>query len=134
ASPLHQIRFQIEDSGVGMTPEQLKKIFLPFEQVGDSKRQAEGTGLGLTISQKIIEMMGSTIQVKSQSGVGSVFWVDLDLPEAADWANTATIAKQRKLVGYQGRKQKVLVVDDKWENLSVIVNLLEPLGFEVTEA
>ncbi|MEG4234951.1 ATP-binding protein [Microcoleus sp. Pol11C3] len=134
ASPIHKIRFQIEDTGFGMTPEQLKKIFLPFEQVGDSKRQAEGTGLGLTISQKIVEMMGSTIQVKSQSGVGSVFWLDLDLPEAVDWANTATVAKQRKLVAYQGRKQKVLVVDDKWENLSVIVNLLEPLGFEVTEA
>ncbi|MEG4838063.1 ATP-binding protein [Microcoleus sp. B9-D4] len=134
ASPIHKIRFQIEDTGVGMTPEQLKKIFLPFEQVGDSNRQAEGTGLGLTISQKIVEMMGSTIQVKSQSRTGSVFWLDLELPEAADWANTATIAKQRKLVGYQGRKQKVLVVDDKWENLSVIVNLLEPLGFEVTEA
>ena len=134
ASPIHKIRFQIEDTGVGMTPEQLEKIFLPFEQVGDSKRHAEGTGFGLTISQKIVEMMGSTIQVKSQSGSGSVFWLDLDLPEAADWANTATIAKLGKLVGYQGRKQKVLVVDDKWENLSVIVNLLSPLGFEVTEA
>ncbi|MEG4810724.1 ATP-binding protein [Microcoleus sp. F8-D3] len=134
ASPIHKIRFQIEDTGVGMTPEQLAKIFLPFEQVGDSNRQAEGTGLGLTISQKIVEMMGSKIQVKSQSGAGSVFWLDLDLREAAEWANTATIAKQRKLVGYQGRKQKILVVDDKWENLSVIVNLLEPLGFELTEA
>lgn len=134
ASLIHKIRFQIEDTGVGMTLEQVKKIFLPFEQVGDSKRQAEGTGLGLTISHKIVEMMGSTIQVKSQSGAGSVFWLDLDLREAADWENTATIAKQRKLVGYQGRKQKILVVDDKWENLSVIVNLLEPLGFEVTEA
>ncbi|HEY9296781.1 MAG TPA: ATP-binding protein [Phormidium sp.] len=134
ASPIHKIRFLIEDTGVGMTPEQLEKIFLPFEQVGDSKRHAEGTGLGLTISQKIVEMMGSTIQVKSQPGSGSVFWLDLDLLEAADWANTATIAKLGKLVGYQGRKQKVLVVDDKWENLSVIVNLLSPLGFEVTEA
>lgn len=133
-SPIHKIRFQIEDTGVGLTPEQLEKIFLPFEQVGESKRQAEGTGLGLTISQKIVEMMGTTIQVKSQSGAGSVFWLDLDLPEAADWANTATLAKEGKLVGYEGRKQKVLVVDDKWENLSVIVNLLEPLGFEVTEA
>ncbi|MEG4211462.1 ATP-binding protein [Microcoleus sp. S13_B4] len=133
-SSIHKIRFQIEDTGVGMTPEQLKKIFLPFEQVGDSKRQAEGTGLGLAISQKIVEMMRSTIQVKSQSGAGSVFWLDLDLPAATEWGNTATIAKERKLVGYQGRKRKILVVDDKWENISVIVNLLEPLGFEVTEA
>ncbi|MDB9510772.1 ATP-binding protein [Kamptonema animale CS-326] len=133
-SRIHKIRFQIEDTGVGMTPDQLDKIFLPFEQVGDTKRQAEGTGLGLAISQKILQMMGSKIQVKSQLGAGSVFWLDLDLPEALDWANTATIAKGGKIIGYKGKKQKILVVDDKWENCSVIVNLLEPLGFEIIEA
>ena len=132
--PIHTIRFQIEDTGVGMTPEQIDKIFLPFEQVGDTKRQAEGTGLGLAISQKILQMMGSTIQVKSQLGVGSTFWLELDLPEALDWANTATIAKRGKILGYQGPRKKILIVDDKWENCSVIVNLLEPLGFEIIEA
>jgi signal transduction histidine kinase/DNA-binding NarL/FixJ family response regulator len=132
--PIHKIRFQIEDTGVGMTPEQLDKIFLPFEQVGDSQRQGEGTGLGLAISQKILQMMDSSIQVKSQLGAGSTFWLDLDLPEASDWANTATIAKRGKIMGYQGNQQKILVVDDKWENCSVIVNLLQNLGFEMTEA
>ncbi|MEC4803650.1 MAG: ATP-binding protein [Jaaginema sp. PMC 1079.18] len=61
-----KMRFQIEDTGVGMTPEQIEKIFLPFEQVGDTKKQAEGTGLGLAITQKIITMMGSKIEVHSK--------------------------------------------------------------------
>ncbi|MEA5471714.1 ATP-binding protein, partial [Spirulina sp. 06S082] len=59
------IRFQVEDTGVGMTPTQLEKIFLPFEQVGDRHRQSQGTGLGLAISCKIVKMMGSELKVKS---------------------------------------------------------------------
>jgi signal transduction histidine kinase len=64
-----------------MTPEQLQKIFLPFEQVGDLKRQREGTGLGLAISQQIVRLMGSNLQVESQLGKGSLFWFDMELPE-----------------------------------------------------
>jgi len=129
-----KIRFQIEDTGVGIGAEQLEKIFLPFEQVGDSKRQTEGTGLGLPISQKIVQLMGSTIQVNSQLGVGSVFWIDLDLPEAAEWRQTATVVELGKIIGVNGRKRKILVVDDRWENCSVLVNMLEPIGFEMAEA
>lgn len=132
--PIIKIRFQVEDTGVGMSPDQLENIFLPFEQVGNRKQQAEGTGLGLSISQKIIQMMGSTIQLKSQLGIGSIFWIDLDLPQAKEWAETATIVEQGKIIGVKGRKRKILVVDDKWENRSVIVNLLEQIGFEVVEA
>ena len=132
--PINKIRFQIQDTGVGISSEQLEKIFLPFEQVGDSKRQTEGTGLGLPISQKIVQLMGSKIQVNSQLGVGSVFWIDLDLPEAADWTQNATVVDRGKIIGVNGRKRKILVVDDKWENCSVLVNLLEPIGFEMAEA
>ncbi|HAG82670.1 MAG TPA: hybrid sensor histidine kinase/response regulator, partial [Cyanobacteria bacterium UBA12227] len=129
-----KIRFQIEDTGVGMNPEQMEKIFLPFEQVGSRKHQVEGTGLGLAISSKIVEMMGSRIQVKSELGKGSIFWMDLDLPEAAEWQQLTTDTAQEKIVGYQGQLRIVLIVDDRWENRSVILNLLEPLGFEVVEA
>jgi signal transduction histidine kinase len=82
---LQHIRFQVTDTGVGMTPKQLEKIFLPFEQVGDTSRMAEGTGLGLAISGKIIESMGGQLQVESTSGSGSRFWFDLLLPVATQW-------------------------------------------------
>ena len=131
---LHKIRFQVEDTGVGMTPEQLEKIFLPFEQVGDSTRKAEGTGLGLAISRKIVEMMGGEIKVESTYGKGSKFWFDLDLREATNWIESASLKSSQTVVGYQGEKKKILIVDDRWENRSVIVNMLEPIGFEVIEA
>jgi signal transduction histidine kinase/DNA-binding NarL/FixJ family response regulator len=132
--PPLKILFEVEDTGVGMTPEQLKKIFLPFEQVGDTKKQSEGTGLGLAISWNIISLMNSKIEVQSEPGKGSIFWFEVELPEAKGWAETSRVAQQGMIVGYQGRKQKILVVDDKWENRSVLINLLEPIGFEITEA
>ncbi len=130
----NKIRFQVEDTGVGMTPEQLEKIFLPFEQVGDSDRKSEGTGLGLTISLKIVQLMGSKLEVESTPGVGSKFWIDLDLPEARYWMTSATVKAKTNIIGYEGARQKILVVDDRWENCSVIVNLLDTIGFELIEA
>ncbi|MDZ7962669.1 MAG: ATP-binding protein [Aulosira sp. DedQUE10] len=131
---IHKIRFEVTDTGVGMNPEQLQNIFLPFEQVGEQKRQIEGTGLGLAISHKIISLMGSQIEVKSEFGKGSSFWFELELPEAKDWAKASRAIRQGTVVGYEGKKLTILVVDDKWENRSVVVNLLEPIGFVVVEA
>lgn len=74
-----KIRFQIEDTGVGISSSQIADIFLPFQQLGDRDLQNEGTGLGLTISQNIVRQMGSEIQVQSNLGNGSIFWFDLDL-------------------------------------------------------
>ena len=130
---IQKIRFQIEDTGIGMTNEQIEKIFLPFEQVGDSKRQAEGTGLGLAITQKIVQMMNSTLEVKSHLGEGSVFWMDLELTPAEGWSEIAK-TDSGKIVGFTGNRRKILVVDDAFENRSVLVNLLQPIGFEVAEA
>jgi CheY-like chemotaxis protein len=77
--------------------------------------------------------MGSTLEVKSQLGSGSVFWLDLHLPEVLESTSVAT-AKERHIIGFKGENRKVLVVDDKGENRSFLVNLLEPLGFEIVEA
>lgn len=128
------VRFQIEDTGVGITPEQLEKIFMPFEQVGNTKKQAEGTGLGLSISQKIVALMNTTIQVQSQAGVGSIFSFEVELPDALDWADSSWVTQQGAIAGYEGKKRKILVVDDRWENRSVLIHLLEPIGFELIEA
>ncbi|PMB45193.1 hybrid sensor histidine kinase/response regulator [Fischerella thermalis CCMEE 5330] len=130
----YKIRFQVTDTGVGIASEQTEKIFLPFEQVGNHKRQTEGTGLGLAISQKIVNLMGSQIQVKSELGKGSTFWFEVELPEVQDWAKVSRLLEQGTIVGYEGQRRTILIVDDKRENRSVIVNLLEPVGFTVVEA
>lgn len=129
-----KIQFKVIDTGIGISLEEINKIFLPFEQVGEHKRHADGTGLGLSISSKIINLMASQIQVQSQVGLGSQFWFDLDLPLASDWRKSATFAGGEKIVGYKGSQKTILIIDDKWENRSVIINLLEPLGFIVRGA
>jgi signal transduction histidine kinase/FixJ family two-component response regulator len=128
------LRFSIKDTGVGMATDQLEQIFIPFEQVGSTKKQSEGTGLGLSISRKIVELMGSTLKVQSQLGAGSTFWFEAELPESKEWAIATRKTAQGTITGYQGAKRKILVVDDRWENCAVIVNLLEPIGFEMLEA
>ena len=132
---LSRIRFRVQDTGPGMTPEQVKKIFLPFEQVGDVKKQSEGTGLGLAISQKIVALMQSEIAIDSRAGVGSIFSFEVELPQAQNWTDSSRIIEQGTVLSYKGDdKYKILVVDDRWENRAVLVNLLEPIGFEMIEA
>ena len=128
------IRFQIEDTGIGIPQEVIERIFQPFEQVKGTLHQTEGTGLGLAISTQIVTLMESKIHVTSQLGEGSTFWFDLDLIEGQNWVEKATISEQGKIIGYQGEKRKILMIDDRWENRSVIVDILQPLGFEVIEA
>ncbi|WP_414581944.1 AAA family ATPase [Scytonema sp. PCC 10023] len=128
-----KLRFQVEDTGIGIAQEQLEEIFLPFQQVGEESRKTEGTGLGLAISRQLVQMMGGELKVKSTLGKGSVFWFDLDLAEIFQKSDVKRI-DEGNIIGFIEPRRKVLVVDDKWANRSVLVNLLEPLGFEVTEA
>jgi signal transduction histidine kinase/CheY-like chemotaxis protein len=132
--PLYRIRFKVEDTGIGISSDHVKNIFLPFEQSGNMKKQSEGSGLGLAISKNIVDLMGSTLEVESELGKGSVFWFDIDFPEAKEWAKNTKSSQQRIIAGFNGDPPKVLVVDDRWENRSVIVNLLTPIGFILFEA
>jgi len=129
-----KIRFEVRDSGIGIPQEKLQAIFQPFEQAGDRRRQTEGTGLGLAISKRIVELMDSTIHVQSEIGIGSIFWFDVNLPAAEEWVKTSQADDYGQIIGIKDQKPKILVVDDKWENRSVIHNLLTPIGFDVTEA
>lgn len=133
-STWYKLRFQVKDTGIGMSPDQLERIFLPFEQVGNRSKQSEGTGLGLTISYQILEKMGSILQVQSQPGVGSNFWFDLDLPLSLEWSEAAKVTEAGTINGFEGDRRTLLVADDKWENRSVLKSLLEPLGFTLVEA
>ena len=128
-----RIRFQIEDTGIGIASEELDKIFIPFQQVGDPHYWAQGTGLGLTITKNLIEIMGGKLAVESTSRRGSTFWFALNLPDVSDLMKPEP-DELPVIIGYEGTTRQILVVDDKWENRSVIINLLTPLGFEIIEA
>lgn len=131
-----KIRFEVEDTGPGIAPEDLEIIFSPFHQVGDYRHKAEGTGLGLTITKRLVEMMGGTVQVESKVGQGSVFWVELTLPETIFSNKFSELDELDKMpiIGFRGQPFKVLIVDDVRENRLVITNILRPLGFELMEA
>jgi signal transduction histidine kinase/DNA-binding response OmpR family regulator len=133
-STLPILRFQVKDTGLGIPADRLDHIFQAFEQVGDKLRQSEGTGLGLTISQRIVELMGGKIQVQSQEGVGSEFWFDITPMTSTTCIQPRPIDDTPTIVGYEGPRRQILIIDDHWENRSVLVDLLTPLGFQVAEA
>jgi len=111
----------------------MHKLFQPFVQVGDTRRRAEGTGLGLALSQRLVTALGGEIRVKSRLGAGTTFWFELALP-LADTTATATTTAQGKILGYTGARRRVLVADDNQLNRQVLAGLLVPLGFELEHA
>ncbi len=128
------LRFQVQDTGVGMSSEQLEKIFLAFEQVGEHNQKQEGTGLGLAISQKLVRMMDTQIKVNSELGQGSTFWFEVSLPGGWQQNNQRFNTRQKHPVGYQGRTRKILIIDDRPETLDIISNVLQPLNFVIVTA
>jgi signal transduction histidine kinase/FixJ family two-component response regulator len=128
-----RLRFEVQDTGVGIREEDLDSIFEPFEQVGDSHRRAGGTGLGLAISRQLTRLMGSEIHVESKPGAGSLFWFDLVLP-LLDAADVVSLPAQPGIVGYAGPRRDVLVADDVPGNRSMLMDMLRPLGFTLREA
>ncbi|UQA57974.1 protein kinase domain-containing protein [Polyangium aurulentum] len=127
------VRFRVEDTGPGISPEHVARIFDPFEQAGDPRARAEGTGLGLSICKRIVDLMAGRIEVESELGKGSVFTVTLHLPEAASEAGDAS-GGWENVVGYRGERRAVLIADDSADNRGFVRDLIAPIGFEVVEA
>ncbi len=129
-SPTASLCFEVEDTGIGISPEQTEKIFLPFEQVGDSKQRAEGTGLGLAISRQWVALMDGDIRVRSEPGKGSVFWFEAEF-SVTEAPKEKRQTVQHEISGYKGESRKILMADDREENRLVLLNMLDPLGFDV---
>ena len=127
-----RLRFEVADSGIGMTTQQLGRIFQPFEQVATAQRREGGTGLGLAISQQLVRLMGGNIEVVSESGKGSTFWFEIDVPVAT--SAPVTVTPQEALVGYEGERKRLLVVDDVAPNRAMMLDLLQDAGFSVAAA
>jgi PAS domain S-box-containing protein len=132
-TPYSLLRFEVQDTGIGIPPDQWERIFQPFEQVEDVSRPSKGTGLGLAISRQLVRLMGSELHVHSELGRGSTFWFEVALP-VTEVAREAARPLERGITGYKGPRRAVLVVDDIPSNRAVLVDLLAPLGFDVIEA
>ena len=130
--PPSRLRFEVQDTGIGIDQDQLETIFQPFEQVGEMQRRLGGTGLGLAISRQFVQMMGGEIRVDSHVGQGSTFWFELDAPVVH--AGMAPPSAEFVVAGYAGSRKKILVVDDVAENRAMVIDMLSPLGFEMAEA
>ncbi len=128
-----RVRFSVSDTGPGIEPADLTRLFEPFAQIGDQSRHAEGTGLGLNVSRGIVEQMGGRLHVESRPGWGSRFWFEIALP-CSDAEDAAPVPAARRITGYIGPRRKVLVADDHAANRQMLRDLLEPLGFEVQGA
>jgi CheY-like chemotaxis protein len=127
--------FEVEDTGSGIPADQVEDIFLPFRQVKQPHKQLEGTGLGLAISQRLTQAMGGELQVVSTPGQGSLFRLEVELPELPRLKSSAAKnTPAQVIVGYQGPVRRLLVVDDKASNRHVLRDMLAPLGFEMHEA
>lgn len=131
--PFVLLRFEVTDTGIGISAAELESIFRPFEQVGDVSRRAGGAGLGLSITRQLVELMGGVLNVTSQPGVGSTFWFQIRLPVTNPLA-AITSTKPYKFNGYPGKGYKILVAEDDMNSRNVLGSLLTSVGFQVIEA
>ncbi|OUC14095.1 MAG: hypothetical protein B0A82_13830 [Alkalinema sp. CACIAM 70d] len=130
------LSFAIQDTGVGIAPQEFDQLFKPFSQTQAGLKSRKGTGLGLPISQKFVQLMGGEITVQSQVGEGSCFQFTIEA-KLTDFVTTeARSSTIQQVVGLAPDQPsyRILVVDDESANRLVLVQLLQSVGFEVREA
>jgi PAS domain S-box-containing protein len=126
-----RLRFGVSDTGCGIAPGDLEHLFQPFIQVDASTtRNHDGSGLGLTISQRLVALMGGTIKVESQPGVGSTFSFEITLKRAA--ASDDAVPATATVIDFHNLR--VLVAEDHPQSQEIVLEMLEDLGCEVDVA
>lgn len=127
------LRFWVQDSGIGITPEQLEHLFAPFEQADNSiSRTYGGTGLGLAITRRLAKLMGGDAGAESANGVGSTFWFTARLKPVAGLSNSAQ--SQATLSVQTFPEKRVLLVEDEAINQEIAIDLLSELAIRIDTA
>ncbi|MEG4088933.1 response regulator [Microcoleus sp. Pol12B4] len=128
------ILFEVEDTGVGIATAEIDTLFDAFVQTQAGRKAADGTGLGLTITKKYVQIMGGDIWVKSVLGEGTSFKFNIRV--FATISSEITVATLQRVIGLEADQPiyRILAVDDNQENRLLLVKMLQPIGFEVREA
>jgi signal transduction histidine kinase/DNA-binding NarL/FixJ family response regulator len=130
------LRFEVEDTGPGIAPEEMNKLFEAFGQTEVGLKTGNGTGLGLAISQKFVQLMGSQITVQSRLNQGSTFAFELPVKSVESAPANPTAAQQGKVIGLLPGQPayRILIADDEPTNRLLLVRLFRNLHLEVREA
>jgi signal transduction histidine kinase/FixJ family two-component response regulator len=129
-----ELQFEVEDTGIGIASAELKKLFQPFVQTASGRKAQEGTGLGLAIAHQFVQLMGGTLDVESQMGSGTTFRFSINAPFTETPSLQSYITRQVIGLAPGQPTYRILVVDDIAENRMLLMELLQPIGFEVQQA
>jgi PAS domain S-box-containing protein len=121
----NRVRILVEDTGRGISKEKLEELFVPFNRLGANATEIEGTGIGLTITKHLVEMMGGSIGVEDNPEGGSIFWIELNqgsiaAPSQPGYTPSTTTPNDHD------SKPSILYIDDDLENITLITQLLSP--------
>ncbi|SNR69642.1 Signal transduction histidine kinase [Methylobacillus rhizosphaerae] len=127
------LNISIDDTGPGIAPEEIEKVFEPFARGSAATSNIGGTGLGLTISKMLTDLMGGQLTARSILGQGSQFSIRLFLSQVRVEEDIET-ASMPTPIAYKGARRRILVVDNEQVDRELLKHILQPLGFEVAEA
>ncbi|MDY6938864.1 MAG: ATP-binding protein [Cyanobacteriota bacterium] len=131
------LHFEVEDTGPGIAPEERDRLFEAFAQTSTGLQMRQGTGLGLPIARKFVELMGGEIAVESQMNRGSRFSFQIRVSRVVQKEiEPKQPLERRKAIGLvsSGENYRILVAEDRWENRQLLLKLLTSVGFDVREA
>ena len=118
------LRISVRDTGAGLTPEQVSQLFQPFNRLGQERGKEEGTGIGLVVTQRLVQLMGGEIGADSAQGVGSVFWVEMAMATAPGMSLEIS-AEPSPIQALEGAEiQTVLYVEDNPANLELVEQII----------
>ena len=121
-----RLRVSVKDTGEGLSPEKLTQLFQPFNRLGQEAGTEEGTGIGLVVSKRLVELMGGTIGAVSTPGVGSVFWIELELAVAPQLAAGTDVehAQLQKRTPHGAARRTLLYIEDNRANMQLVEQLI----------